>query len=54
VEDIATMVGRAAEEAVRRGATSMTVRFADGTSRRWQVLPQDQTTVATLGEVPRV
>ena len=40
VEDLATLVARSTEEIIRRAsATSITVRFADGTSKRWQMLP---------------
>lgn len=41
VEDVAGLVASSNAEIIRRGgATSITVRFADGTTKRWQVMPR--------------
>jgi transcriptional regulator with XRE-family HTH domain len=38
VQDVAELIARSTAEAIRRGATSMTIRFEDGSTKRYEVL----------------
>jgi transcriptional regulator with XRE-family HTH domain len=38
VEDLAELIARSTAEAIRRGATSITIRFEDGSTKRYEVL----------------
>jgi transcriptional regulator with XRE-family HTH domain len=38
VQDVAELIARSNAEAIRRGATSITVRFEDGSTKRYEVL----------------
>jgi transcriptional regulator with XRE-family HTH domain len=38
VKDVTALVAKSTEEVARRGATAITVRFADGTSKTWRVV----------------
>jgi transcriptional regulator with XRE-family HTH domain len=38
VEDVSTLIARSNEEVAQRGATAITVHFADGTTKTWRVV----------------